>query len=87
MKQKLLRPSVVWLSTIFFLVLQISCVNKGRVPPPENVREKFGKMGVASAHFEPEYLLPKRVSETSGEALQTVSPGRGLDHGGSVVWL
>lgn len=41
------------------------------MPPPENVREKLGKMGVASAHFEPEYLLPKRVSETSGEALQT----------------
>lgn len=41
------------------------------MPPPENVRENLGKMGVASANFEPEYLLPKRVSETSGEALQT----------------
>ena len=71
MKKRLLRPLVVWLCTIFFLVSQISCVNKGRVPPPENVREKLGKMGVALAHFEPEYLLPKRVSETSGEALQT----------------
>jgi len=71
MKKRLLRPSVVWLSSIFFLVLQISCVNKGRLPQPENVREKLGKMGVALAHFEPEYLLPKRVPTRSEEALAT----------------
>jgi hypothetical protein len=71
MKQKLLRPSVVWLTTIFFLVLQISCVNRGRLPPPENVREKLGKIGVSSAHFEPEYLLPERVGGRSEEALET----------------
>jgi len=69
MQRKLLRPSVVWLSTIFFLVLQISCAHKGTVPPSENVREKLGKMGVASAHFEPEYSLQKRVSKRSREAL------------------
>ena len=69
MKNKLLRPSVVWLSIIFFLVLQISCAHKGTVPPSENVREKLGKMGVASAHFEPEYSLQKRVSKRSREAL------------------
>ena len=71
MKQKLLSPSVVWISTIFFLVLQISCVNRGRIPPPENVRENLGKMGVTSAHFEPEYLLPGRIPTRSGEALKT----------------
>jgi len=69
MKKKLLRPTFVWLSTIFFLVLQISCSHKGTVPPSENVREELGKMGVASAHFEPEYSLQKRVSKRSREAL------------------
>ena len=69
MKEKLLRPSVVWLSTFFFLVLQISCAHKGTVPPAEKVRVQFGRMGVASAHFEPEYLLQKRVSKRSREAL------------------
>jgi hypothetical protein len=68
MKEKLLRPSVVWLSTIFFLVLQISCAHKGTVPPAEKVREKLGKIGVVSAHFEPEYSLQKRVSKRSREA-------------------
>jgi hypothetical protein len=74
MRKVLVRPRTVWL-VFLFLILQLSCAQRERLPlssdheeplpPPAEVRENLGTIGVASGCFKPECSLEKQKSTTS----------------------
>lgn len=79
MRKVLVRPKIVWVS-LLVLILQLSCAHKGPQPPPEEVRENLGTIGLASGSFQPELSLPKRTSKLAGESAKGAGKG-------STLWL
>lgn len=79
MRKVLVRPKIVWVS-LLVLILQLSCAHKGPQPPPEEVGENLGTIGLASGSFQPELSLQKRTSELAAESAK----GAGI---GARYWL